>query len=89
VLLVAGVFSGFIDFSRFLASLVISNREKPSLCNSLGFMPLFSSWFFIRAVLRNKFIGLGYSCPKVRALRLFSSLLQRLIAEKCKKGWDG
>jgi len=65
-------FSGFIEFSRFLASLVISKKEKPSLCNSLVLYGCFLFGFFIHAVLRVKFIELGYSCLNLRAWQSFS-----------------
>ena len=64
-----GAFSGIIKFVCFLASLVIGKKEKTSLCNSLGFMPLFLSWLFIRVVLRHKFIELGSREQGVSCLR--------------------
>jgi len=64
VLLVAGIFLGFIKFICFLAFFVISNREKPSLCNSLGFILLFSSGFFYSCCVENMFIVFGLFVPK-------------------------
>jgi len=62
LLLVAGAISDFREFVCFLASLIISKKEKLSLCNSLGLCSCFLLGFFISAVLRGKFIELGYSC---------------------------
>jgi len=73
MLLVAGVCSSFSEVNFACEFLLTSaKKEKTSLCNSLGFMPLFLSWLFIRVVLRHKFIELGYSCPKIRAWLSFS-----------------
>jgi len=84
--LVAGAFSGFIEFVCFLAFLVIGKKEKPSLCNSLGFMRLFSFWLFYSCCVENEVYRVGLFVPKSSCLAVIFSLLKRLITKKCKKG---
>jgi len=52
-------------------------------------MLLFSFWLFIRAVLSNKFIELGYSCPKFRAWQTCPLCFRVYALKNAKNGGDG
>jgi len=65
----------FLVSERLFASwLLLSSvkRKKRAFVTVLVLFRCFLFGFFIRAVLRNKLIELGYSCLKVRAWLSFS-----------------
>jgi len=73
VLLVAGVCSSFSEVNFACEFLLASAKKKNrAFVTVLVLCRCFLLEFFIRAVLRNKFIELGYSCLKVRAWLSFS-----------------
>jgi len=72
-LLVAGACSSFSEVNLACEFLLTSaKRKNRAFVTVLVLCRCFLLEFFIRAVLRNKFIELGHSCPKYRALLSFS-----------------
>jgi len=77
VLLVAGACSSFSEVNFACEFLLTSaKRKNRAFVTVLVLCRCFLLEFFIRAVLRNKFIELGYSCLKVRAWLSFSLCLK-------------